>query len=158
MPRMAFYSSPTRNLAALSSLSPFFFFFCRTLTLDRQPWLHRSRSRPKDSDPAPPRRRHHPLQKIHMGSFPERPSGSIISPYSTACLSQNKVFPPSMRSSTSLSRTAVGRHSVHRLSPEYPRLCGSSTPICLSKSAPPSSFEASGSSLVPKPSTRFTAW
>ena len=142
---------PPHVLAALSSFSLVFYCVCRSLPIDRPPWLPGSRSHPKDSDLDPPRRRYHPLRKIHTGSFPGRLSGSITSPCSTVCLSQNEVSPPPMCSSTSLSRTAAGRRSMSPLSLEWPRSCGSSTQICLSRSAPPSSSGASGSSLVPRP-------
>ena len=44
------------------------------------------------------------------------------------------------------------------LVPEWPQSCESSTPICLSRLAPPFSFEASGLILVPWPSIGFTAY
>ena len=112
---MAFHSRspPPRKFGLpFPSISLVFVRVFRSLTLDRPPWLHGSLSRPKDSDPAPPRGWHHLLQKIHTGSFPGRPSGSITSPCSTTCLSQNKVSPPPMRSLTSLSRTMASRHFV----------------------------------------------
>ena len=96
-------------------------------------------------------------RRIPTGSFPGRPSESTMSPCSTVHLSQNEVFQPIMCYSTSSSRTAAGRHFVHPLSLEWPRLCGNSTPIFHSKLAPPFLSEASGSSLVPKKATGFTA-
>ena len=69
----------------------------------------------------------------------------------------NGVSPLPMLSSTSLFRIAAGKRFVHPLFPEWPWLCGISTPIRLSRSAPPSSSEASGMSLVPKPSIGSTA-
>ena len=100
--------------------------------------------------PLPPRR-------IPTGSFPRRPSESTMSHYSTAHLSQNEVLQPLTRSLTSSSRTAAGRHSMHPLSPEWPQLCGNSTPICHSMLAQSFLSEASGSSLVPKQSIGFNA-
>ena len=104
------------------------------------------------SYPHPP-----PPPRNPTGSFPGRLSESTMSPCSTARLPRNEVFQPLMRSSTSSSRIAAGRHFVHPLSPEWPQLCGNSTPICYSRSAPLFLSEASGSSLVPKQSTGFTA-
>ena len=134
----------------------FFYCVCRSIPLDRPPWRPRSRSGPKDSDPAPPRGRHYLLRKIHTNSFPRRPSGSITIRCSTTRFSRNAVSPPSMHSSTSLSRTVAGRRFRHPLLLKWPRSCGSSTPICLLRLAPPSSSEESRSSLVPRPVTRST--
>ena len=137
-------------------LSLLFSLLVETLTLNLPQWLHESRSWQKDSDPVPPRGRLHPLRRIPIGSFLRRQSESTMSPYSTAHLSRNEVFQPLMHSSTSSSRTMAGRHSVDPLSLEWPQLCGNSTPICHSNSVPLFLSKASGSSLVPKPSTGFT--
>ena len=103
----------THLFAALSSSSLIFCcYFYRFSPLDRLPWLPRSQPQPNNSDPAPPRGRHHPLRKIHIDSFPRRSSGSITSLYSTAHSSRNVDFPPQMGSSTSLSRTVAGRRFV----------------------------------------------
>ena len=138
-------------------LSCFCCYFCISAPLDQPPWLPGSPLQPNNSDPAPPHGWRHPFQKIHIGSFSERPSISITSRYSTARSSRSVVSLPPTCSSTSLSRTSAGRHFVHPLFLEWPRSCGSSTLFCLSRSAPPSSSGAGGSSLVPKPSTRSTA-
>ena len=105
-------------------LSCFLCSFCRSTPLDRPTWLPRSPPKPNDSDPVPPRWRHHPLRKIHIGSFPERPSGSITSRYSTARSSPNAVSPLLMHSSTSSSKTVAGRHYVRPLFQEWPRSMG----------------------------------
>ena len=137
-------------------LSRLFCYFYRSTPLDRPPWLPVSQPQPNDSDPTLPRKLRHPLWKINMGSFPGRLSGSITSRCSIARSSQNVVSPPPMRSSTSLSRTVASIRFAHPLCLEWPRSCGSSTPICLSRSAPPSSSKVTGSSLVPRPSTGST--
>ena len=155
---IVFSFSPKKN-SWLPFLSLSLSFLClpKTLTLDLPQWLHRSRSRQRDREPTPPRRWLHPPRRILTGSFPKRSSVSTMSHCSTAHLFRNEVFQPLTHSSTSSSRTTVGRHSVHPLSPEWPLLCRNSTQICHSRLAPPFLSEASGSSLVPKQSTGFTA-
>ena len=55
-----------------------------------------------------------------------------MSRYSTARSSQNVVSPPPMRSSTSPSRTAAGRHYVRLLFPKWPREFHSNLPFKVS--------------------------
>ena len=110
----------------------FFFLQCLQIFIRNRPlWLIGSQPQPKDSAPTPPRWRNHLLRKIYTNSFPGRSSGSTTSPRLTARSSRNAGSPPPMRSSTSLSRAAIGRRSLHPLFPEWPRSCGSFTPIYL---------------------------
>ena len=101
-------------------LSRFLCVFLQICPLYRPPCLLGSPPQPNGNDLAPPHGRNHPLQKIHIDSFPGRPSRSIISRYSIARSSWSAVFPHPMCSSTSPSRTTDGRPYVRLLFPEWP--------------------------------------
>ena len=153
----AFHFSPTQIFSFLSALS-LVFFACRNPNPRSTPMAPRKSIPVKRQRASSTLRATPPPWRIPTGSFLGRPSESTMSYCSTAHLSRNEVFQPLKRSSTSSSRTAAGRHSVHPLSSKWLLLCGNSTPIFHSRVAPPFLFEASGSSLVPKKSTRFTAF
>ena len=157
---LVFHFIPTQIFCLIFSFSCFF-FVCRnpnprsTLMDPRKSIMAKRQRSGSTSWAAPPCGRLHLVggstsQRILIGSFLEKPSESTMSHYSTSHLFRNEVFQPLTHSSTSSSRTAAGKHSMHPLSLEWPRLCGNSTPICHSRLAPPFLFEASGLSLVPK--------
>ena len=110
--RRLFIFPSTQFLVIFSSPAFVWFVFLQRYSRHRPPWPLGNRSQQNDNAPAPPRTQHLPLWTIHANSSPGRLSESITSLCSTVHLFQNEVFPPSMSSSTSPYRTAVGKHFV----------------------------------------------
>ena len=76
------FSPLHKNLVSLPfSLS--FSLSAKNLTLDLPQWLQESRSRRRDGDPTPPRKRHHPLkdpQRVHFVATPEPGLTRLVNP------------------------------------------------------------------------------